>query len=64
MTIDEFFDAIKAAKPAEREALADRLIKDLSEDEKILAASRVGEFIAALGSGGEIVNAPPGFRLD
>jgi hypothetical protein len=64
MTIDEFFDAIKAAKPADREALADRLLKELSEDERVLAGSRVGEFIAALEPSGEVTEAPHGLTFE
>jgi hypothetical protein len=63
MTIDEFFEAITAARPVEREALADRLLKKLSEDERVLAQSRVGDFIAAMDAGGETVAAPPGMTF-
>jgi hypothetical protein len=63
MTIDEFFEAIKTAKPEEREALADKLLKELSPDERVLAESTVGDFIAALDDGNDIVNAPPGMEF-
>ena len=48
MTIDEFFAAIKAAKREDREKLVGQLLPQLSEDERILAGSTIGEFISAL----------------
>lgn len=56
MTIDEFFEAIKQAKPEDREKLADQLLPRLSEDERILAGSTVGEFITVL-NGPQTLNA-------
>jgi hypothetical protein len=51
MTIEEFFAAVEAAKPAEREAVAEKLLKELSPDERELAEFQVYEFIAALDGG-------------
>jgi hypothetical protein len=49
MTIIEFFKAIEAAPAAEREALAENLLKELDPDERELAEFQVYEFIASLG---------------
>ena len=49
MTIQEFFESVKAAKPAEREKVAEKLLKELPPDERELAEFQVYEFIAALG---------------
>lgn len=46
MTIDEFFNAIKMAKPESREQLVRELLPELDEDERVLAESVVGEFIS------------------
>lgn len=48
MTLLELLEKIAEAAPSERVQLADRLIDDLDEDEKILASGYVGEFILSL----------------
>jgi hypothetical protein len=48
MTLLELLEKITQAPPSERFALADNLIDLLSEDEKILAAGYIGEFILSL----------------
>lgn len=48
MMLSELLRLIEREQPQDREELADRLILQLSEDEKILAQECVGEFIASL----------------
>lgn len=62
MTSEEFLSAVQAAKPAEREALAERLLKELSPGDRLLVESMLGDFLAGLDSG-EVTEAPPGMRL-
>jgi len=46
MTIDEFFDAVRMAKPEKRDQLVRELLPELDEDERVLAESVIGEFIS------------------
>jgi hypothetical protein len=48
MTLLELLRLVDQANPEDREELANRLIEQLSDDEKILAQECVGEFIASL----------------
>lgn len=48
MTIMEFFKRIEEAPANEREALAEKLLKELDPDERELAEFQVYEFIASL----------------
>jgi len=48
MMLTELLRLVDEANPEDREKLADRLIEQLSEEEKVLAQECVGEFIASL----------------
>jgi len=56
MTIGELFKAVKAARPADREELANRLLKELDEDDRVEAESTIGEFISTLNWGYQLEN--------
>jgi hypothetical protein len=51
MTLEKLLEIIRSTAPSQREAVADKLIKQISEDERPLADAWVGEFIATLNSG-------------
>ncbi len=48
MTIDEFFQAVRETRPDKREDVANRLLRELDPDERILAESTIGDFISSL----------------
>lgn len=48
MSIDEFFQAVKEARPDDREKVAKRLLRELDSDERVLAKSTIGEFISSI----------------
>lgn len=64
MTIDEFFAALEEAPEAERQSLATRLLKDLSDDDRTLAESVLADALASMSSGTEVVKTPPGLTFD
>jgi uncharacterized protein YqgV (UPF0045/DUF77 family) len=51
MTIGELFKAVKAARPADREELANRLLMEIDADDRVEAESTIGEFISTLNWG-------------
>lgn len=57
MTIDEYFEAVKAALPGERWKVAASLKRRLSNDERVLASAWVGDFISAMEE--QIIFEPP-----
>lgn len=64
MTVDEFFSALAGAPEAEREALATRLLEQLSPDDRVLVESVLGDALASMADGTEIVESPPGLTFD
>lgn len=53
MTIDELFKAVQNARPADREELAKRLLREIDADDRIDAESTIGEFISTLNWAGK-----------
>jgi len=64
MTTDEFFAALESAPEAERQTLATKLLKELSEDERVLVESVLADALASMSDGGEIIPAPPGMTFE
>lgn len=48
MTIDEFFQAVKEAQPDSRQDVANKLLKQLDADERVLAEGTIGDFISSI----------------
>lgn len=48
MTIDEFFQTIRDTRSDKREDVANKLLRELDPDERILAESTIGDFISNL----------------
>lgn len=63
MTTEEFFAALEEAPEAERDALATRLLKELSDDDRVLVESVLADALASMSDGSELVQAPPGLTL-
>jgi CRP-like cAMP-binding protein len=64
MTIEEFFAELEESPEVERQAIATRLLKELSEDDRTLVESVLADALASMSAGAEIIQAPPGITFE